>query len=173
VRKIALVKLWKWEPENLPSVIHSVRTAIAAMLSLAAARLFGLPEAYWAAIATLVVMQSTLGATLLISVERIVATALGAAAGALLATYFTQNPLVFAAAVFVLGLLCAAFRMDKNAYRYAGVTLAIILLIPRSNAAWIIALHRFFEVSVGIVVALALAAVWPEHRAESAKQTPE
>jgi uncharacterized membrane protein YccC len=173
VRKIALVKLWKWKPENLPSVIHSIRTAIAATISLAVARLFGLPEAYWAAIATLVVMQSTLGATLLISVERVAATALGALAGALLATWFTQNPFVFAAAVFVLGLLCAAFRMEKSAYRYASITLAIILLIPRSNAAWVIALHRFFEVSVGIVVALALAALWPEHQPESAKQSAE
>lgn len=171
--KIALVKLWKWEPENLPSVIHSIRTAIAGTISLAVARLFGLPEAYWAAIATLVVMQSTLGATLLISVERVAATALGALAGALLATYFTQNSFVFATAVFVLGLLCAAFRMEKSAYRYASITLAIILLIPRSNAAWIIALHRFFEVSVGIIVALVLAAVWPEHQPESAKQTGE
>jgi uncharacterized membrane protein YccC len=99
VRKIGLVKLWKWEPQNLPSVIHSIRTAIAATISLAVARLFGLPEAYWAAIATLMVMQSTLGATLLISVERIAATALGALAGALLASYFTGNLAVFAAAV--------------------------------------------------------------------------
>jgi uncharacterized membrane protein YgaE (UPF0421/DUF939 family) len=173
MRKIALVKLWKWNPENLPSVIHSIRTAIAATISLAVARLFGLPEAYWAAIATLVVMQSTLGATLLISVERVAATALGALAGALLATWFTQNPFVFATAVFVLGLLCAAFRMEKSAYRYASITLAIILLIPRSNAAWVIALHRFFEVSVGIVVALALAALWPEHQPESAKASVE
>ena len=173
VTKIALVKLWKWEPENLPSVIHSIRTAIAATISLAVARLFGLPEAYWAAIATLVVMQSTLGATLLISVERIVATALGALAGALLANYFTGNLLVFAAAVFVLGLLCAAFRVEKSAYRYASITLAIIVLIPRSNAAWIVALHRFFEVSVGIVVALALAAVWPEHQPAAAKESAE
>jgi uncharacterized membrane protein YgaE (UPF0421/DUF939 family) len=132
-----------------------------------------LPEAYWAAIATLVVMQSTLGATLLISVERVAATALGALTGAILATWFTQNPVVFAAAVFVLGLLCAAFRMEKNAYRYASVTLAIILLIPRTNAAWIIALHRFFEVSVGILVALVLAALWPEQRSTSAKESAE
>ena len=167
------MKLWKWEPENLPSVIHSIRTAIAAMLSLAVARLFGLPEAYWAAIATLVVMQSTLDATLLISVERIAATALGALAGALLATWFTQNPFVFVAAVFVLGLLSAAFRMEKSAYRYASITLAIILLIPRTNAAWIIALHRFFEVSVGIVVALALAALWPEQQRQPSKESVE
>jgi uncharacterized membrane protein YccC len=167
------MKLWKWEPENLPSVVHSIRTAIAATVSLAVARLFGLPEAYWAAIATLVVMQSTLGATLLISVERIAATALGAVIGALLASYFVGNLLVFAAAVFVLGLLCAVFRMEKTAYRYASVTLAIIMLIPRSNAAWIVALHRFFEVSVGILVALALTAVWPEYQPETAKQSAE
>ena len=167
------MKLWKWKPENLPSVIHSIRTAVAATLSLAVARVFGLPEAYWAAIATLVVMQSTLGATVLISIERIAATALGALAGALVASYFTGNLLVFAAAVFLLGLLSAAFHMEKTAYRYAGVTLAIIALIPRSHAAWIVALHRFFEVSVGILVALALAAVWPEHQPESVKESAE
>lgn len=167
------MKLWKWEPENLPSVIHSIRTAVAATLSLAVARLFGLPEAYWAAIATLVVMQSTLGATVLISVERIAATALGALAGALVASSFSGNLLVFAVAVFVLGLLCAAFRMEKTAYRYAGVTLAIIVLIPRSNGAWIVAFHRFFEVSAGILVALAVVAIWPERQSESAKQHAE
>ena len=167
------MKLWKWKQENLPSVLHSVRTAIAATLSLAVARLFGLPEAYWAAIATLVVMQSTLGATLLLSVERIAATALGAVIGALLASYFDANVLLLAVTVFVLGLLCAAFRMEKTAYRYASVTLAIIVLIPRSNPAWVVAVHRFVEVSVGILVALAITAVWPERQSESAKQSVE
>ncbi|HVI79365.1 MAG TPA: FUSC family protein, partial [Candidatus Acidoferrum sp.] len=80
------------------------------------------------------------------------------------------NVFVFAAAVFVLGLLCAAFPMERSAYRNAGVTFAIIVLIPRANAAWIIALHRFFEVSVGILIALALVVVWPEHQGEPAKQ---
>ena len=173
LREIVSVKLWKWEQENLPSVVHSIRTAIAATLSLAAARLFGLPEAYWAAIATLVVMQSTLGATLLLSVERIAATALGAVTGALLASFFTANVLLFAATVFVLGLLCAAFRMEKTAYRYASITLAIIVLIPRSNPAWVVAVHRFVEVSVGILVALAITAVWPEQQSVSVKQTAE
>ena len=68
-------------------------------------------------------------------IERIAATALDALVGALLASYFTGNLLVFAAAVFLLGLLCSAFRMEKTAYRYASVTLAIIVLIPRSHAA--------------------------------------
>ena len=92
---MVLVKLWKWDPENLPSAKHSARTAVAAGVSIMIARLLRLPEAYWAAIATLVVMQSTLGATLVISVERIAATALGALAGALLAMYFSQNVFMF------------------------------------------------------------------------------
>ena len=168
---MAKVNLWKWDRENLPSVKDSARTAVAGTVSFLVARFCQLPEAYWAAIATLVVMQSTLGATLTISVERIAATALGALAGALLAAYFGQNLIAFAAAVFVLGLLCAVFRLERNAYRYAGITLTIIALIPRSDAAWVIALHRFAEVTLGIVVALALTAIWPE--AESEKQEGE
>jgi len=91
--------------------------AIAVTVSFMVARLFRLPEAYWAVIATLVVMQSTLGATLIISVERIAATALGALVGVLLATYFTGNVFAFAAAVFVIGIVCIALRMEKTAYR--------------------------------------------------------
>ena len=104
--EVVPVKLWKWEQENLPSVVHSIRTAIAATLSLAVARLLGLPEAYWAGITTLVVMQSTLSATVLISIA---ATALGAVAGALVASYFPGNVLAFAAAVFVLDFCALHF----------------------------------------------------------------
>jgi hypothetical protein len=33
---------------------------------------------------------------------------------------------------------------------------------PRSASGWQIAMHRFFEVSLGIAVGLALSALWPE-----------
>jgi len=143
-----LMKLWSWQKENLPSIGHSVRTALAATVSVVVARLVQMPEAYWAAIATLVVMQSSLGATLTLSIERVVATALGASV-----------------AIFFIGLLSFGFRLEKTAYRYASVTLTIIVLIPRTNPAWIVALHRFIEVSVGIIVALAVVAFWPERSA--------
>ena len=71
------MKLWTWEEKNLPSISHAIRTAAAAIASVILARLVQMPEAYRAAIATLVVMQSTLGATLTLSLERIVATAVG------------------------------------------------------------------------------------------------
>jgi uncharacterized membrane protein YccC len=161
---IRIMKLWSWKKENLPSIWHAIRTAVAATLSVLIARLVGMPEAYWAAIATLVVMQSTLGATVRLSIERIVATALGASVGAIEANYFGANLIAFAVAVFLLGLMSFAFRLEKTAYRYASITLAIIVLIPRTTTPWSTAAHRFIEVSVGILVALAMVAVWREEQ---------
>jgi len=167
------MKFWSWQKENLPSIAHSIRTAIAATVSVIVARLIQMPEAYWAAIATLVMMQTTLGATLTLSLERIVATAVGASIGAVEANYFGANLIAFMLAIFFVGLVSFVFRLEKTAYRYASVTLAIIVLIPRTNPAWIVALHRFIEVSVGIMVALIGVALWPERSAIRAKNEEE
>ncbi|HKN60438.1 MAG TPA: FUSC family protein [Candidatus Acidoferrales bacterium] len=143
-------------------LVHSLRTAVAAATSLLIARLFRLPEAYWAAITTIVVMQSTLGAALAASWQRFVGTALGAVAGALLAGYFGSSTVWFTAGVFALGLICALLGLERNAYRFAGITLAIVMLVGHEDVAWRTAIHRFVEVSVGIAVALVLTAIWPE-----------
>jgi len=152
---------------------HSARTAVAAMVSLLVARLFTLPEAYWSAITTLIVMQSSLGAALGISVRRFAGTALGAAMGALLATWVPANFLAFGVGIFLTGLLCAFIggvhqrlrdQLDRTAYRYAGIALAIVMLVVRSQPAWVVAIHRFIEVSIGIAVGLALTLLWPEHQ---------
>ena len=145
-----------------PVLVHSVRTAVAAVASLLAARSFRLPEAYWAPITTLVITQSSLGAALTVSWQRFVGTVLGAAVGAIVAGRFGPHVLVFGTCVFILGLLRAAAHLDLTAYRFAGVALAIVLLVPRTGPAWQIAFHRFAEVSMGIGVALMFAMVWPE-----------
>ena len=144
--------------------MHAVRTAIAVTLSVVLARLVGLPESYWAVIATLVVMQSPLSSTVPLAVQRIVASALGAFLGIIESTYFGANLVAFALTVFVLGLLSMALRLERVGYSYAGMTLAIIVLIPRPEAPWIAAVHRFAEVSLGILVALAVVAVWREEQ---------
>src|SRR5881296_4372330 len=167
------MKLWTWDEKNLPSVTHAIRTAVAATVSVIIARLVQMPEAYWAAIATLLVMQSTLGTTLTLSVERIVATAVGASVGALESNYFGANLAAFMLAIFFIGVLSFGFRLERTAYRYASVTLTIIVLIPRANPAWIVALHRFIEVSVGIVVALLVVAIWPERSPIAAKNADQ
>jgi uncharacterized membrane protein YccC len=158
---MADAKKSKWLHVDQKELIHAARTTVAAVASLLIARLLKLPEAYWAAIATMIVMQSTLGAAWAVSKERLAGTALGATAGGLLATYAGQSVAAFGAGVFALGILCALLRVERGAYRYAGITLVIVMLIARTQPAWIVAIHRFVEISVGIGVGLALTAAWP------------
>jgi len=150
--------------KNPASLAHAARTTVAAVVSYLIARLLRLPEAYWATVSTIIVMQSTLGAALPISAQRFAGTAMGAAAGGAAGTYFGRSVWAFGIGIFVIGALCAALRVERSAYRYAGITLAIVMLVPRTASPWLIAVHRFFEVSLGIVVGLVVSAVWPERQ---------
>lgn len=143
-------------------MVHSTRTAVTAVASLLVARVFRLPEAYWAPITTLVITQSSLGAALAVSWQRLVGTALGAVVGAAVASSVGPSPLALGASIFLLGVLCAVARSDRSAYRFAGVTLVVVLLVPRTDPSWQVAVHRFAEVSIGIAVALVLTVAWPE-----------
>jgi uncharacterized membrane protein YgaE (UPF0421/DUF939 family) len=145
-----------------PVVTHSLRTTVATVASLLVARLFTLPEAYWAPITTIVITQSSLGAAFVVSSQRFFGTAIGAAVGAIVATYLGHTLLLFAMSVFVLGLLCAAVHLERSAYRFGGIALTIVLLLPPKEPAWQVAFHRFAEVSIGIGVALLMTLVWPE-----------
>jgi len=94
-----------WLHIDQKEVLHSIRTAVAAVGSLLIARFFRLPESHWAAITTIVI--------------------------------------------------------GRNAFRYAGITLAIVMLIARAEPAWMVAIYRFLEIFMGIAVALLVTAVWP------------
>jgi uncharacterized membrane protein YccC len=149
--------------ENPLTARHAVRTAAIVVVSYLVAELLRLPEAYWAAVTTLIVVQSP-EAAMPVSAQYFAGTAVGAAVGGLAGTYFPGNVLVFGACVLTIGLLFAPFRVERSAYRYAIVTLAIVIL-PRSSG-WIVGLHRFLEVSVGLAVGLAITEIWPERQTE-------
>lgn len=144
---------------------------MAAVGSLLVARALGLPEAYWATVTTLAMPQSSVDRSLPVAWRRFGGTALGAALGAALGTLLRPSVPLFGAGIFLLGWVCAAVggaqkaqanTIDKTTYQYAGVTLAVVMLIPRLQAPWVVAIHRFLEVSTGIAVALALTVLWPE-----------
>jgi len=141
------------------AVLDSGRTTVAAVAALLLARLLKMPEYYWAPISAIVIIQSTIPPHLL-GWQRFVGTAMGAVLGAAVATFFHPTALVYAAGIAVCGLLAWVLRVG-GAYRFAAITLSIILLIPRGRAPWITGWHRFLEVSLGIAVALVVTTVWP------------
>ena len=141
---------------------HIVRTTVAALASLLLSRALHTPEPYWATISTIVVMQSSLGAAWKVSRQRLAGTVLGAVLGGALASWIPSSLLAYAAGIVLSGLACLILNLDRAAYRFAGITVAIIVLIEHQKSAWVIAAHRFVEVSLGIAVALVITAVWPE-----------
>ncbi len=63
-------------------------------------------------------------------------------------------------------MICCVARINRGAFRYGCIAAAIVILVPHSGNAGMVALHRFVEVSLGIGVGLATATVWPRPLAE-------
>ncbi|MFY9907085.1 MAG: FUSC family protein [Terriglobales bacterium] len=160
----AILSSVHWASVNRDSILDSARTTIAAVIAMVLARLLKMPEYYWAPISTIVIVQSTIPPRT-VGWQRFVGTALGAVFGAALATLFRPSAPVYALGIFCCGLLSWLLRVGA-AYRFAAITLSIVLLIPHTLPPWIVGWHRFLEVSLGIAVALAVTLVWP-----SAKKT--
>jgi uncharacterized membrane protein YgaE (UPF0421/DUF939 family) len=123
------------------------------------ARSLKLPEFYWAPISAIVVILSTIN-PVTVAWQRFAGTALGAALATLIAMYFPPNWIVYGAGIFICGVACALLRL-ASAYRFAAITLSIVLLITHARPPWIVAMHRFVEVSLGIAVALLVSMAWP------------
>ena len=151
----------KW-PQRLgltrDSLIVSTRVAVGAVLSMLLARLLKLPEFYWAPISTIVIMLSTIN-PLTLAWQRFAGTAVGAALGAVIATYAHPTWIVYGAGIFLCGILSSVLRLG-SAYRFAAIALSIVLLITHDRPPWIVATHRFIEVSLGIAVALLVTLFW-------------
>lgn len=160
--KISRLESFLIARRDIVTPVKAVRTAVAATAALLVARLFRLPEDFWAAITCIIVTQSTLGAALPVSVLRLAGAAIGSVLGALVAYFLGADFLSFGFSVFAAGILCWVFRIDQSAYRYAGITAAIVMFAGHGAAPSIVAFHRFSEVSIGIAVALVFSAVWPE-----------
>ena len=155
---------------SLESAKQAVKTAIAGLISLYITNVFHLPEGYWAAISALIVMQSNVGATLNASRTRLAGTVVGAIVGGVFVALFGTNMMGFALAVAIAFFACDLLRLAES-QRLATVTVAIIMLAGRTSSAWIIALHRFSEVTLGILIALLVSlTLWPSHARRSVRQ---
>src|SRR5258708_37508836 len=146
------------------ALINSARTAVAAVVSMVLARSLKLPEFYWAPISTIVILLSTIN-PMTLAWQRFAGTALGAALGAVIATWFHPGWAVYGVGIFVCGMLCAVLRVSA-AYRFAAITLTIVLLIAHQRGPWIVAGDSVVGGSLGCAGALVVTRWWKRLRRE-------
>lgn len=134
-------------------------TALASCICYWITLALGLNAGYWAAITSIVVMQSQVAATLLASRDRLIGTAIGALIGWAAELFWHDHLVLYGLAICAAIAICNVLDL-QSAGRLAGVSVTIVVLIHGSEPAWQTALNRFIQVSLGILVALAMTAIF-------------
>lgn len=150
-------------------IIHSLKTAIAFLIGIFIVRLFNFPQqGQWILVSLLVVMcaQSRVGAIMQKSYMRFLGTVLGASIAGL--SLWLAYPNVIAVTL-ILCFTTALFSYIADSTGYLseagplGAVTTVIILIGQ-NPSYASAFSRFFEITLGIVIALLVSRfVWPLH----------
>lgn len=157
--KASRTRLLTWEHQRL--LMLAAKTALAATFCWWLALRFGLRDGYWAAISSIIVLQSNFGATITASRDRILGTVIGAIFGFGFSLFGTL-PWNYLVAVLLAIVLCGLLGL-RNSSRLAGVTISIVMLVQTTGSHWLVALHRVGEVFLGIVVAVLVSTlVFPD-----------
>ncbi|OYZ91390.1 MAG: hypothetical protein B7Y01_02165, partial [Xanthobacter sp. 17-67-6] len=136
----------------------AVRATVAAAIAFLLAWLLDLPKGYWAVLTAILVVQSSIGASLAVAVDRCLGTLAGGGIGVVLAMIAGPSwSLSFA--LLLLGTFVSAFIAARNpSFKLAPVTVVIVMLADPTHAEpWISGLERVSEIALGGAVGLACA----------------
>lgn len=135
-----------------------LKAAVAALVSYAIAYGLSLPNGYWAVLTSILVVQSTIGASLSVAIDRVLGTVVGGIAGVAAAMAAGPSVALTFAALGVAVLATSTLAARFPSYKLAPVTAVIVLLSdPTHVDPWISGLHRVFEIGVGGVVGVLCA----------------
>ncbi|UPG87849.1 FUSC family protein [Luteibacter aegosomatis] len=151
---------------------HAVRCAVVLTLAFVLSRHFDLPHGYWLPMTAAIVLRPDFAATFNFGLLRVVGTVLGLVLTTLL---LRLTPDAAWAHIFLMGVLCVAFRYLAGAHYGIAVTAltgTVVVLLSfegvDSNAAMF---DRVLNTALGSGLALIAYVLWPSwerHRARSA-----
>lgn len=144
--------------EAWPRVRLALQTALAAAGAYAVAMTLNLPQGYWAVVTAVLVVQSSVGASLGLAFDRLIATILGAGAGGLLLALFGERPLVVLVIVSLCTFVLAYLAAGRPSLRLAPVSAIIVILADLQNGTPLVsAANRVLEITIGALIALAVS----------------
>lgn len=144
----------------LPVARHAARLVVATLATHAAAVALDLPQGYWAVMSAVLVIQVSIGATVIMGRERLLGTLLGAAIGVVVSVPAAAEPELRTLALASAIALAGGIAMMNRAFRLAPVTAAIVLLSDPSHADPLVsALHRVLDIGIGTAIGLVVSLV--------------
>jgi uncharacterized membrane protein YccC len=135
---------------------HAIRVSSAVVAAYALATLLRLPQGYWAVFTAVIVVQSSLGATITASIERFMGTVVGALAGAGAAMIHARFPEAGGLILAVTAALLAFLAAVRPAFKVAPITAVIMLIGTTTHMDPLVAAFlRTAEITVGSLVGIA------------------
>lgn len=111
-----------------------------------------MPQAFWAVITAIVVMQGSLGGTLAASVDRLLATLTGALAGAVGLLFALHGPMPRVAAFLLVLVPTALLANARPNFRLAPITATIVVLAAPRESGVLFAVARIAEIALGCLI---------------------
>lgn len=145
---------------NAQALKLALRTTLAALITFTVGHLLELPQAYWAVLTSVFVMQASVGGSLKVAIDRMLGTLAGAIWGASVTLVIPHRDtstlgLTLAVALGPLALVAAL----KPSYRMAPITAIIVVLsttgVERGPVHY--AIDRVLEIALGCLVGCAVS----------------
>ena len=154
-----------WRP-----LIIGLRSALAAITSIAASRLCGLQYPLYALVGAIMVTEYHGEETRKQSLTRFIGNALGIIAGGALGSLFGGYPGVVGLAAFIMVLFCYYFDLAAAAKLSAFV--AALTVMDHSKTPWAYGRDRILEtlIGIGMAVVMSLAIPVPKPKTDSPPQ---
>lgn len=141
---------------------------MAGALAFGCSELLELPQGYWSVLTAIIVMQTSVGASLESAANRLVGTFAGAALGFAFVSATPSTALGTLLALVISTGVLAMLAVRYPSLRIAPMTAAIVLVSSPSHAtAWISAFHRVTEITLGCFIGILVAMFVAPARAAS------
>lgn len=144
--------------------VTACKASLSAVIAIGLAMAFNWDKPYWAGISTMIVTLPYIGATLEKAIMRIFGTIFGGFFAYLITFAFVQDQAAYIL-LFASVLIFTGYFGSGTWYPYAfllgGITTVIICVMSLNDPTniWYIAYYRVSEISLGILVALAVNAI--------------
>jgi uncharacterized membrane protein YccC len=147
-----------WIGRHRAELRLSIRVSVAGLIAYLLADMLDLPQGFWAVITAVIVIQTSVGASIKAALDRLVGTIGGAAVGAIVAIVLLRAGESWrAVAVFVALLPLALGAALSPSLRIAPVTALIMLLGTTTAHPLRSAFERVIEIGLGNVVGIGVA----------------
>lgn len=161
-----------WTPKNSYYAQLALKIAIAVVVAMILFKFFNINHGYWLAFTALVVVKPTLGGTIKRARERFIGTFIGAGAAVLFVWVVGTKGVIFYIALFLSVFFTTYFIIFPYILFASVMTFMVVMMFfMMSGAATTIAIDRFWQTALGVLLSVVIALViWPNFAYKRMKQ---